>query len=138
MPAARALIIADDDLSNRLLLRGFLKSTGLTVLEADNGLRVLDLCQSHTPVAVLLDLKMPELDGWETARRLKASPATQHVPLVAMSAVSWDEDKLSPGEASLWDAHIDKPFSKKALLLTLHRFVPIPELEAHSTQGGNP
>jgi CheY-like chemotaxis protein len=85
-PEFRALII-DDDLDLLMLLRRTLEFTaGWEVHSASSGSVGLDLAATILPDVVLVDVMMPEMDGYEVCRRLKAAPATSHIPVVLLTA----------------------------------------------------
>ncbi len=85
-PEFRALII-DDDLDLLLLVRRTLEFTaGWEVHPASSGAAGLDLAGTIAPDVVLMDVMMPEMDGYEVCRRLKADPATAHIPVVLLTA----------------------------------------------------
>lgn len=85
-PEFRALII-DDDLDLLMLLRRTLEFTaGWEVHAASSGAAGLDLAGTMLPDVVLVDVMMPEMDGYEVCRRLKADPATSHIPVVLLTA----------------------------------------------------
>jgi CheY-like chemotaxis protein len=80
------ILVVDDTADNRELLTTILQTAGFTVIEAVNGAEALEAALRN-PALVFLDLLMPELDGFEVCRRLRANPATRHIPICAMSAV---------------------------------------------------
>ena len=85
-PEFRALII-DDDLDLLMLLRRTLEFTaGWEVHSASSGSAGLELAGTILPDVVLVDVMMPEMDGYEVCRRLKADPATSHIPVVLLTA----------------------------------------------------
>jgi len=85
-PAGRALVV-DDERMNRLLLRRALETEGHVVVEAANGREALERLREDAPDVVLLDLVMPELDGYETLQQIKADPNLAHVPVIIISGV---------------------------------------------------
>src|SRR4051794_14034949 len=81
----RVLLVEDNDV-NREMLRKRLERRGFVVLEATSGERGLEVAQAEKPDAVVMDLGLPGIDGWETTRRLRAEPATAAMPVVVLSA----------------------------------------------------
>src|SRR5258706_7406886 len=81
-----SVLIVDDDGMLRALLAELLGSAGYRVLLADNGKAALSVAERARPSLVLTDCSMPQLDGAELVRRLRAHPRTRHIPVVAMSA----------------------------------------------------
>ena len=81
------ILIADDDGVSRKLLRRLLEQDGHTVRTASNGREALELFREEPSDVVLLDIVMPELDGISVLEQLKATPGTEHVPVIMISAV---------------------------------------------------
>ena len=92
--AARALgcrglvLVVDDDEANRTLLRDPLETHGYEIVEAENGERALQKVEQRPPDAILLDVMMPQMDGFEVCRRLKKDPRTAHIPILIVTALS--------------------------------------------------
>src|SRR5512144_1051898 len=89
---ARILLVEDNDL-NRDMLSRRLQRKGHEVLMAADGMQGILMAESETPDLILLDMSLPVIDGWEAARRLKASPATSGVPIVALTAHAMSGDR---------------------------------------------
>jgi signal transduction histidine kinase len=85
------------------------------VLAAGDGLRGFELAKKHRPTLILTDLMMPELDGLELTRRLRADPATQHIPIVMLTARTEIEARVAGLESGV-NAYLGKPFSAKELI----------------------
>ncbi|MGH8279886.1 MAG: ATP-binding protein [Gammaproteobacteria bacterium] len=127
------LAVADDNRINRLLERLLLEKYGARVLEARNGKELLTLVE-HNPVSlILLDMQMPDEDGWQVAAKLKAGLAGQlDIPVIALSAMRSDKssEELQTAGLSGW---LMKPLEEPALReLVLHYLhaVPAPQAEA--------
>ena len=82
---ARILLVEDNDM-NRDMLSRRLQRKGHEVLLAADGMQAILMAESELPDLILLDMSLPVIDGWEAARRLKASPTTARVPIVALTA----------------------------------------------------
>ena len=80
------ILIAEDYDDNRELLRLLLAGANYDVREARNGRECLELARENPPDLIMVDLSMPELDGWEVFRQLKANSNTAHIPCVAVTA----------------------------------------------------
>jgi two-component system cell cycle response regulator DivK len=89
---AKILLVEDNEL-NRDMLSRRLQRKGHEVLLAADGMQALLMAESETPDLVLLDMSLPVIDGWETARRLKESPTTAGVPLIALTAHAMAGDR---------------------------------------------
>lgn len=83
-----ALLVADDILSNRLLIRELFRNTPITVIEAANGQEAVELSFLHKPAAIIMDIRMPVMDGYEAARIIKGNAETRSIPIVAFTASS--------------------------------------------------
>jgi len=116
------ILVCDDDAGVRHILAEQLRQHGYTVLEAERGEQAIQLAE-HQPIeAILLDLYMPGLSGWETLERLKHNPVTADIPVVVLSALS-PAAKPNRG-APLIDAAqgwVQKPFTESLLLAELGR-----------------
>ncbi len=87
MPAADAplVLLVEDDRDTREMYSEYLTYSGLRVTEASSGRGALERASEQTPDVVVTDIAMPEMDGLELSRRLRASPPTRHVPIIAVS-----------------------------------------------------
>ena len=120
-PPARAngrrILVVDDDESVRKLLAFELAPHGVEVLEAENGRQGLDLARSTKPDAILLDVLMPRLDGWQTLRALKDIPETRSIPVIMLSVV---ENRAFGVALGAFD-YLVKPIERSVLFATLAR-----------------
>ncbi len=89
---ARILLVEDNDMNWDMLSRR-LQRKGHEVLLAADGMQAILMAESEAPDLILLDMSLPVIDGWEAARRLKASPATSRVPIVALTAHAMAGDR---------------------------------------------
>jgi CheY-like chemotaxis protein len=110
----RILVIEDNE-DNLVLMRLLLERAKYEVLVAIDGSTGLDIASKEQPEIILLDLAMPEMDGWEVARELKASILTKEIPIIAVTAHSLPKDRERAFEAGC-DAIVGKPFSVAKLI----------------------
>ena len=89
----RILLVEDNEASCDMLLRR-LQRLGYEVTGADNGVSGIAAAQSHAPDVILMDLSLPQMDGWEAARRLKADAVTREIPIIALTAYASESDRL--------------------------------------------
>jgi two-component system chemotaxis response regulator CheY len=120
MPAERILIV-DDDESIRQIVRICLTDDGFEVCEAPNGQAALDALDGFRPDLILLDLRMPIMDGWEFARRYEKLPG-EHVPIVAfVAALNAEHECATLTTASI----LAKPFDLDDLLAAVRGQLPV-------------
>jgi len=113
----KTILIVDDDEGVRELLAFELKPYGVRILQAPDGQTGIRAAQAERPDAILLDVLMPNFDGWQTLRSLKERPETRSIPVVIVSVV---ENRALGVSLGAFD-HLVKPVDRTALLLTLSR-----------------
>ena len=106
------ILVVDDERSVRDLLHSFLKATGYQAILASNGEEAIELAKSERPNAILLDVKMPGIDGVETCRRLRTEKQTRFIPVIMATAL-WDTHAEAV-EAGAED-FVTKPFPLEEL-----------------------
>ncbi len=111
---ARILLVEDNEMNRDMLTRR-LSKRGHEVLIAVDGRQGVDVAVSSSPDIILLDMSLPVMDGWEAARRLKADSATNHVPIIALTAHAMAGDREKCLEAGC-DDYDTKPVEFKRLL----------------------
>ncbi len=111
---AKILLVEDNDMSRDMLSRR-LQRKGHQVLMAGDGMQALLMAESEAPDLILLDMSLPVIDGWEVARRLKASSSTASVPIVALTAHAMAGDR-EKALASGCDDYDTKPVDFPQLL----------------------
>ena len=109
------ILVVDDVPENVALIRAHLTMNGYDVFEANNGEEALQQVAGQRPDLILLDVMMPLLDGYEVCRRLKRDPATILIPIVIVTALSDQEDRLRGIEVGA-DDFLTKPFDRTELL----------------------
>ena len=121
------VLLAEDEAVNQLVAVGILERAGLVVDVAENGLQALRLATASPYALVLMDLQMPELDGLAATRALRATAAGQDLPIVALSAFAFDEDRQRCLDAGMND-HVSKPVNPAELLHTVRRWLRAPDV----------
>ncbi len=114
----RQILIIDDDADIRLLMVMMLTSAGFAVAEAESGEEGLAYLASQKADCVFLDINMPGLPGWEVCRRIKANPATTHIPVIIQTVRSAVKDEAEFASARP-DGFLNKPFQKSDLLAAM-------------------
>jgi signal transduction histidine kinase/CheY-like chemotaxis protein len=123
-PGSLVLLLADDYPLNRSILKEFLAETGAEIVEAGDGRRAADLVRDRNFSLVLMDLKMPVLDGLEAVREIRThevQTGKPRTPVVALTAQAYPEDARLALAAG-FDAHVAKPISRDQLLATVSRW----------------
>ena len=108
------VLVVDDVATNRLLLRAKLSSAYYDVVVAENGLQALEMARSEQPDMVMLDVMMPDMDGFAVCAALKAAEETAHIPVIMVTALDTPEERIRGLEAGA-DDFLSKPFNDLAL-----------------------
>ncbi len=116
------VLIVEDENDTVELLRYNLEKENYETLIAHNGVDAIDAVQCHEPAVVLLDIMLPELNGWEVCRILRESSKGKEVPIIMLTALS-DEEARIKGLALGADDYLSKPFSVKELLLKIRKHI---------------
>ncbi|HXD97094.1 MAG TPA: response regulator [Candidatus Acidoferrum sp.] len=121
MPAPRILIVEDNE-QNRKLVRDVLAFKGYEVIEAETGEEGLRLARDRHPSLIMMDIRLPGIDGVETLRQLRAEEATRDIPVMALTASVMTADQQRITQAG-FDACQAKPISVKDFMATVERLV---------------
>jgi len=114
-PQMPRVLIVEDNVENRDMLARRLTRRGYAVAVAEDGPSGVTATRETLPDLVLMDLSLPQLDGWEATRRLKADPATREIPVIALTAHALAEDRAKALEAGC-DEFDTKPVELERLL----------------------
>jgi CheY-like chemotaxis protein len=109
------ILLVEDNEENRDALSRRLERRGYEVITATDGKRALELAEFKVPDLILLDMSLPEIDGWEVARTLKDSEATRKIPIIALTAHAMSGDREKAIGAGCDDYHT-KPAELTKLL----------------------
>ena len=109
------ILLVEDNEMNRDMLSRRLQRKGYDVVLAVDGQSGVEMTQTHAPDLVLMDMSLPVLDGWEATRRLKADAATQHIPVIGLTAHAMSSDRKKALEAGC-DDYDTKPVELPRLL----------------------
>ena len=118
----KILYVEDND-DNVYMLRNRLTRAGFTVVIATDGVQGVAMAGSERPDLIIMDLTLPDMDGWEATRRIKADPATKHIPVVALTAnaMSGDREKAIAAGCDDFDT---KPVELPRLLGKIRALAP--------------
>lgn len=114
----KRILVIEDQADNRRILRDLLGGSGFEVSEAENGRTGVNKAVTDPPHLILMDIQMPEIDGYQATREIKASQAAGHVPIIAVTSYALSGDEEKAREAGC-DAYITKPFSPRDVLRTV-------------------
>jgi len=124
----KKILIVDDEERNRKLLSLILSSSGYDFVVARNGVEAVEMAGQVLPDLILLDIMMPEMDGYEACRRLKADGLTTHIPVVMVTALEDRDSKLRGLEAGAND-FLSKPVDSTELLVRLKNLLKVKAFE---------
>lgn len=112
---SKRILVVEDHEDNRRILRDLLSSAGYEMLVAETGLDGVAMAGQHRPDLILMDIQLPEIDGYEATRRIKADPALSSIPIIAVTSYALSGDDRIALEAGC-SAYVTKPFSPRQLL----------------------
>ncbi len=120
------ILVADDDPAIQELVRINLEVQGYQVITTGNGLEAIKKALSETPDLIILDIMMPEIDGYEVMKLLKGSEETRKIPIIILTAYASDEGALfSWAEGA--EGYLAKPFNPEELVMLVERVLAFPE-----------
>jgi two-component system cell cycle response regulator DivK len=120
---SKLILIIEDQEDNRRIMRDLLTSAGYEIIEAVTGEEGVSSAETHRPELILMDIQLPDFDGYEATRRIKANPALRPIPIIAVTSYALSGDDVKAFEAGC-DAYVSKPFSPRALLAKIREFLP--------------
>jgi PAS domain S-box-containing protein len=123
------ILNVDDDDSGRYATSRVLRHAGFTVSEASSGGQALRMVSDENPYIVLLDVNLPDIDGFEVCRRIKANPATARIPVLQMSATYVDVRDRAHGLEEGADGYLVEPIEPAELIATVNAFVRLRKAE---------
>ena len=123
------ILVVDDTRYNLQILSIMLANQGYSVLEATNGTDAIELANTRIPNLILLDIKMPKMDGYEVCSNLKNNPITQQIPIIFISAIENVEEKVEAFAIGGID-FINKPFHLIEVLARVETHLRVSSLQA--------
>lgn len=118
----RTVLIVEDNEDNRIVYSTILRHHGFVVREALDGEEGIAKAQRDLPDIILMDISIPIIDGWEVTRQLKASEATRHIPIVALTAHAMPGDRERAMDVGC-DGYLAKPCEPRAVLAEVNRLI---------------
>jgi len=122
MEQAAKILYVEDNPDNRLLVRRILQAEGYRVLEAENARHAIEVLQNEEPDLILMDINMPDIDGYTLTTQFKAMTRFQQVPIIALTANVMRGDRERTLEAGC-DGYIQKPIDVDMLPGQIKRFL---------------
>jgi CheY-like chemotaxis protein len=121
-PEPPLILLAEDNEANITVMLSYLKAHGLRVAIARNGLEAVQLAKQYQPALIVMDIQMPEMDGLEATRRIRADQALNMTPIIALTALAMpgDRDRCLAAGAN---EYMTKPVSLKQLLQIIRQYV---------------
>lgn len=116
----RSILLVEDNEDNRIIYATALRFAGYEVYEATTGTEGVHQARTNRPDMVLMDISVPELDGWEATAILKADPSTKHIPIIAVTAHALPGDEARSLAAGC-DGYLAKPIAPGMLLKEVDR-----------------
>ncbi len=104
----KKVLVVEDDADNRRIVAKALSVEGYQIVEATDGIQALAQARAEQPDLILMDLALPNMDGWEATRQLKSDPKTRSIPVVALTAVAMRGDE-EQARAAGCDDYLPKP-----------------------------
>ena len=117
----RRLVYVEDEVEMIDLVRLIMARRGFEVIGANGGRQGLEAIQQNLPDLVLLDLMMPDMDGWDVYQQMKASEATCNIPVIVVTAKAQSIDKVLGLHIAKVDDYISKPFSPQELVESVEK-----------------
>ena len=118
---SRKVVYIEDEQEMIDLVRMILVRKGYEVIGASGGREGLDVVRRSLPDVVLLDLMMPDIDGWDVYQQMKSDEATRHIPVIVVTAKAQNIDKVLGLHIAKVEDYISKPFSPQELVTSLER-----------------
>ena len=124
------ILVVEDNMDNYELVRFILERAGYDVFLAVNGRDGVDAARLQQPDMILMDLGMPEMDGWSAAEKIKLDPATRLIPLYALSAYTLPSDRKRALDAGC-DGYLTKPIHMQSFLDAINEVFQA-KIQAHT------
>ncbi|MFW5759316.1 MAG: ATP-binding protein, partial [Bacteroidota bacterium] len=116
------ILVVDDISYNRELVLAYLENNQVVTYQAENGRTAIETARAHNPDIIFMDIRMPEMDGYEATKIIKSDPQMSKIPVVALTASAMKHDKVKI--MNLFDGYIRKPIQKKNLIQEIARHLP--------------
>jgi CheY-like chemotaxis protein len=118
----KTILLIDDNELNRKLVEAILRTSGFRIIEAEDAERGIEMARESKPDFILMDIRLPGMDGWAATRIIKSDPGLQDIPVVALTAAAYEDVKPEAVEAGCVGI-ITKPFSASSLIEMIEQHI---------------
>ena len=123
MVGSKTVLHIEDNFDNRLLVRRLLQADGFEVMEAENAHQAMEALKAIIPDLILMDINMPDIDGYTLTLQIKSTPALQYIPVVAITANVMRGDREKVFKAGC-DGYIEKPIDVDRFVEQVTAYLP--------------
>ncbi len=118
----KTILVIEDDEDSRRIMRDLLTSVGYEVIEAVTGQEGVTAAETLGPELILMDIQLPDFDGYEATRRIRVNTSLGAIPIIAVTSYALSGDDVKAFEAGC-DAYVTKPYSPRALLAKIREYL---------------
>ncbi len=129
------ILVVDDIETNRDLIKGFFKDTDITVVEAEDGMKSIMMAKQHKPDVILMDLRMPVMNGYEATTQIRNDEELKKIPVIALTASGMKEDKEKSRQSG-FDSFLTKPVQRSDLFHELSLYMKHSKIEKCPVKSG--
>jgi signal transduction histidine kinase/DNA-binding response OmpR family regulator len=123
------ILIADDQPDNLMLLSRYLDAEGYSYIKAKDGVETLEKTRNHLPDLILLDINMPNKDGFAVLEEIRSDPEIEHIPVIILTAARLDPAEIQSGLNMGADDYVTKPFDRRELLARIRTKLRVKQAE---------
>ena len=121
-PIGLTILLVEDNEDNRIIYSTVLRHTGYEVVEAQDGVQAVALARRLHPDLILMDISIPEIDGWEATKILRQDPTTREIPIIALTAHALADDR-ERATAVGFTSYLAKPIEPRAVVAEVRRWI---------------
>ncbi len=121
-PIGLTILLVEDNEDNRIIYSTVLRHTGYEVVEALDGVQAVALARQLHPDLILMDISIPEIDGWEATKILRHDPTTREIPIIALTAHALADDR-ERATAVGFTSYLAKPIEPRAVVAEVRRWI---------------
>jgi CheY-like chemotaxis protein len=118
----QTVLLVEDNEDNRIIYTTVLRHVGFDVIEALDGLQAISLARSARPDLILMDISIPQIDGWEATRILRKDPATSSIPIIALTAHALPDDREKAAQVG-FTSYLAKPVEPRTVVAEVKRWI---------------